>query len=184
MIAPQIAQAAEARAGLSYSSDRKAYAAWLFPTDTPAQADEMASSLYACLLHVRACLREVGLDGTCHYRGALVDVLREPYALHLGDIGPMLVTLARERGWYSSAEADLLDLQAGDAVIVGTGTSTHGLVVTGFDGSTIYSVDGGQTDAGNHFRGTAILACKRPLWRRDVPGVYLGDRRVQCRIRL
>ena len=176
--------AATAAAGLSYGdpATRAAYLARQYPGDTPDDARSMGSSQYGCLLHARACLREAGLDGTCLYRGKEIDVLRCAYAPYIGQIQGLIETLARHHGWY--ATDDLADVQPADLLVVGEGTSTHGLVVVGTDGATVYSVDGGQTDPQNAPHGTAIKACQRTLGARAGQGVWLGDRRVQCRIRL
>lgn len=178
--------AAETAADLSYGDPKKRadYLAWLYPGDTPAHAAEMGASQYGCLLHARACLRACGLEGEVSYHGKTVDLLRCAYAPLIGQIGPMLLTLARTRGWLQSNSDDLHDIRPADIVIVGEGTTTHGLVVVATDGATIHSIDGGQTDPRNGGRGTAIRRCQRTIGTRAGRGVYLGDREVQWRIRL
>jgi hypothetical protein len=183
--------AAESAVDLSYGdpATRDRYLAWLYPGDTPAHADEMGSQQYGCLLHARASLRACDLEGEVSYNGRTVDLLRCAYAPRIGQIGPMLLTLATVRGWLESNPDDLHDVRPADILIVGEGSQTHGLVVTAVDGATIYSVDGGQDDWGNlkpngKPYGTAIRRCQRTIGTRAGRGVWLGDREIKWRIRL
>lgn len=177
-----VIQAAESAVDLTYGDPetRPRYLAWTLPTDTPFDANDIGSKRYLCLLHARACLREAGLDGTCLYNGREIDVLRCAYAPLVGQIGPMLWTLAKARGWLETK--DLLDVQPGDILVIGEGTKTHGVVVVGVDGSAVHAVDGGQVDAMNGGRGTAIRRCVRTIGSRNGQ-VWLGDKEVKWRIR-
>lgn len=177
-----VSRAAETAVDLTYGDPetRARYLAWLYPGDTEAHARDMGSRQYGCLLHARACLREAGLDGTCRFGGREIDVLRCAYAPLLGQIGPMLQTLAMAHGWLETT--DLLTVQPADILLIGEGMQTHGVVVVGVDGSTVHAVDGGQTDPMNGGRGTAIRRVVRTIGSRN-GRVWLGDREVKWRIR-
>lgn len=194
-------EAAESAADLSYGdpATRARYLAWLYPGDTPHDANDMGKGQYACLLHARACLRACDLEGEVSYRGRTVDLLRCSYKAYIGQIEGMLETLARARGWYETT--DLHDVRPADILIVGYGGQApkdpteyarwkatwggvaHGMVVTATDGATIYHTDGGQTDVRNAGRGTAILRCESQL---DVRGTqaWIDGRRIRWRLRL
>lgn len=196
-----LVHAAETAADLSYGArdKRAAYLAWLYPGDAAADAADMGSKQYACLLHARACLRACDLEGEVSYHGKTVDLLRCAYAPYIGQIEGMLETLARARGWYETT--DLHEVRPADILIVGYGGSApkdpteyarwkatwggvaHGMVVTAVDGKTIFHTDGGQKDVRNAGRGTAILRCESQLSVRGTQA-WIDGRRVRCRIRL
>lgn len=151
------------------------------------------------------------IEGVITWRGAPMDALRTPYAKTIGLIEPLLYEWAKARGhlhtalWQGDALVDGTEIPPeiipGDIVVVGSlsvrpqlepyrskwlaqwGGVTHGFVVTGVNGYTVESVDGGQTDERNQGKPTAIKARTRQLSRRP-SGWWLGDRRLNYLIRV
>lgn len=179
-------------------------------------ADNLGKSQSGCLLTLRGLLahqrRADGspeLDGRTPWGGREVDLLRCTYGQPFtGHIEGMLQTFARHRGLLDEQlyrGADAPQLRPGDFVIIGSrgsaptdsvqadlwrrdwGGSIHGFLVTGIEGTTVHSVDGGQTDIENHGAPTAIKPCKRELVR-QVNGWWLRSadgrqRRLNWRLR-
>ncbi len=184
---------------------RPTYLALQYPGDPPAVAAEMGRHQSGCLLFYRGLAARAGLDGRASWRGAVRDLLREPYGapVYLGKVEGLLQEwakahrLIRPELWRGDSPPEL---QPGDLVAVGNlgsppalephrgqwqrdwGGVTHGLVVERVEGVTVHSIDGGQTDARNGGRPTAITRRERKLERRP-SGWWLGGRRLSWLIR-
>lgn len=152
-------------------STREAYTAALYPHDTPGDAHSMARAQSSCGLVCEAALRAGGCDAAW---------LRLPYASSLhGTRYPAVVaqeTAARQRGvWIDALRGTDARPQVGDMVRIGGDTpgvtwsdpgvyaGAHVLTVIGIDGDHVESIDGGQTDAANGGRPTAIRRVSRVL---------------------
>lgn len=200
------------RVDLSYGATRDPYLRAVLPGDVDAegnpnaQAVEMGSHQSSCLLFGRGVLAADEVDGTLTWAGAPLDVLRCPYADRrvLGRVEALLLELARVRGLLVNHynQAAMADLRPGDLLVIGYGGSlpkdpaerarhlavwggvAHGLMVVGVDqdGARVTSVDGGQTDAKNGGRPTAIAMRERQLVTRE-NGLWLGNKRLNWRVR-
>lgn len=152
-----IVMIAEGADGLSYGTDPNGYSAFLFESDSDAQALQMAAADYSCALTVRAICAKAGVDGSCHFEGRERDVLREPYAELTGLAVALLIELATARGLWS-AHPTLADLQPGVVVLIEAPDHVLTIVKRTEQGGAVIleSIEGGQTDPLNHGHGTAI----------------------------
>jgi hypothetical protein len=168
-----------------------------------AAAKEFGKTQYGCLLHARGVLAENQVDGTIPFRGKLVDVLRCSYRVpYLGLVETMLQELARARGLLvmHTDQESIADVQPADLLVIGEGGQApadpaqrqvwlanaggvaHGVFVTGVDGQTIESVDGGGIDPLNSCHGSLIRRCVRTVGVRNGK-LWLNDRRISWRLR-
>jgi hypothetical protein len=212
MLADSIAFGASTCNGLSYGNKitRVAYLQHQYNGDVDAKGNpnanaySMGSGQYGCQLHQRGALAHADVDGMIVYRGKSVDILRCPYADYIGQIDEMMQAFGKARGLLVSDPSALGDAQIADLLVIGYGGSAptdpavkaswlaswggvaHGLVVTDVRGALIESSDGGQIDADNAGKGTAIKQCERSLVKR-ANGWWLEDargaRRINYRIR-
>lgn len=146
--------------GLSYSSDPARYSATLFPHDTPAEQLRLGRAKITCSLTCCAVLRLAGVDGSGTQYGSL---LGEPFGKHDGQSMPFLEALGRHHGLWVPASPRAVPPAAGDMIIIGAGLSTHAIALTGQDGDTYETVEGGQPDGGNGGACTAIRQKSRRL---------------------
>jgi len=191
--------------GLCYGDPQKrqAYKAHLFPGDSDQDADIFASGMASCLLHGRGLLAADEVDGVVRYHGQALDVLRGPYAAHIGEVEGLLQQLARARGLLVTSLSPPADVEAllkpGAVLVHGQGGSlppagpgreallrawggvVHGLFVTGVEprkvGWVVESVDGGQVDLANRSRCTAIRKVSRLAVHRPDGSWWVGSRR-------
>lgn len=142
-----IADAGQAAVGLGSTGPlerQQRYEEWLFPTDEPRAAAQMADAMYSCGLHARACLRASGVDAP---------ELSEPYQPHCGAVVTWLGDIARRMGAYvdlstPSAVAKAPPLRYGDVLVVDG--PVHVIVLTGEDGdgATFTTSEGGRPERG------------------------------------
>lgn len=208
MLQDTICYQAQQCIGLRYgdSSKRQAYKQQLFRFDKPSDQESMARVMISCMIFARSLMADNEVDGTITYRGRpRVDVLREPYAKHVGQIDDLVQELARQRGLRfrsSDVTTDALEamIEPGTLVVHGAGGSlptdialrqkhldewggiAHGLVVVDRKGDKLFSVDGGQLDLNNRdnngrSRSTAIEDREREISVRNGK-LWVGDRRV------
>ncbi len=167
-----------------------------------AAAKEMGKKQYGCLLHCRGVLGADETDGMMVYRGKTIDILRCAYAPLIGQIETMMKEFARARGLLVEHDDQdaISDIQPGDILLIGergsapedaaeharwvrdAGGVAHGVFVTGVEGDTITSVDGGGSDPLNPPYGSLIRQCVRTV--NVIRGKkWLGDRRISWRLR-
>jgi len=151
-----VAGRGEATIGLGSTGPRErqvAYEEHLFPhPDDDRFQEAMADAMYSCLLHIRGCYYEV--------RGAAPE-FGAAYNRHAGAILAWLANVAdrmHARVDLSTAAAVArasLDLDFGDAVIVGENGPTHGIVlVEKLANGDFRTSEGGQPEIGTHKDGT------------------------------
>ena len=167
--------------GLSYSASRDSYCTALYPLDLPAQARQMGAEQSACGLVCEAILRKASVDGRCNFRGVERDWLQMPYAARLGTAVAYQEALGRaRRAWVSGiatrpSTGDMVTVVGPEHVLTVVGVQPDGVLRT---------VEGGQIDAGNGGKCTAIRGLKRVLvrdgdaWILRTAGTHTGGRRV------
>jgi hypothetical protein len=129
--------------GIGLSNDRQRYLDLIAPGEAPRMRDAMSGES-GCALVVRGFWRLFGVKDRR---------LDAPYTT--GKAVAWLVAIARERGAWVNADRDKLP-GVGDMVLVGgdmqrDGGVEHVYVTLELRGDpvTVYSIDGGQVDAGN-----------------------------------
>ena len=201
MLQDTIVAMALEKIGLCYGdpAKRAAYRDFIYAFDGP-HADEFASEMISCLMFAKALMAHNEVNGVITYRGVRRDVLHESYVNFIGQIDLLIQGLAKQNDLLvRSDDASAYELRAaidpGSLVVHGAlgrlpkgekekaehlatwGGIAHGLVVTGVEGETVLSVDGGQLDELNKNRSTAIEARERDFSIRKGK-LWLGDRRV------
>jgi hypothetical protein len=162
-----IAAAAEDLAGVSYGATRERYIATLYPHDTHADALSMGASQSSCGLVCEALLRTQGVDCPLPYASSFRTRARLPAVSWQREE-------ARKRGAWVDALTWSADRQLpilGDMVEIGGALppfadpglyyGPHVLTIVGGDRFDCVSIDGGQSDAQNKGRVTAIARRER-----------------------
>lgn len=202
MLQDTIVAMAREKVGLCYGdpAQRAAYRDFVYAFDG-ADAEYFARTLISCLMFAKALMAHNEVDGRLRVHGRERDVLRESYAHFPGQIDSLLQGLASRNGLLvSHLHATPYQLRAaiepGCLVVHGAGGQlpkeqeardrhlaqwgniAHGMVVTGLEGETVLSVDGGQLDVMNANRSTAIAERERAFSLRGSGQLWLGGRRV------
>lgn len=193
-----VADVARAVAGLSAARDFEAYRAFVYPHDTLANARQFSLGFTdatgkvhgpqsCCLLALMAIARRAGKSGLITFRGREQDVLRTPYAHHIGLAPAIVQELGRQNGLLWEPTDERPYLEPGTVLVIGGndglppaqqryGGLLHGLMVVGVraDG-TLDTIEGGKGS------GAAIELCRRELhhyrdgwWVRDAGALGAG----------
>jgi hypothetical protein len=162
-----IAAAATALAGLSYGGTRERYVATLYPHDTHADALSMGSSQSSCGLVCEAILRTQGVDCPLPYVTSFRTRARLPVVSWQREEARRRGAWVDARVWGAERQlpilGDMVEI-GGDTPAwgdVGTYAGSHVLTIVGGERFACESVDGGQSDAQNKGRSTAIARRER-----------------------
>ena len=162
-----IAAAAIELEGLSYGGTRERYIATLYPHDTHADALSMGSSQSSCGLVCEALLRTQGVDCLLPYVSSFRTRARLPVVSWQREEAKRRGAWVDARVWSADRQLPIL----GDMVEIGGDSpawgdpgvyaGSHVLTIVGGERFDCISIDGGQGDAKNKGRSTAIARRER-----------------------